>query len=259
MVHSLAVDAPTAAVDTGTFCREVESHLCRRNDGHLVRIVGPAFDLVCGWAARGIPLSIACRGIDRTVERLQAKGPRRRPIRIEFCEADVLDAFDAWRRAVGVGLVRAPTPPGPDETTSVDDTSQPDASPQRTPSLRAHVRRAIERLARVDPHAARPPALESAVADIVSALGALEDDARPLRGDARTRALGRLVELDVDLGAAARATADAGTLVEIDEAARAELAPFVDRLAPAAFEDAFRRAADRLLRDRLRLPVIRLD
>ncbi len=82
------------------FCRAVEAYLCRKNEGHLVRIVGPAFEQVCGWARRGVPLTIAQAGIDRYVERHQAKGPRRRPVRIEFCEADVLDAFDRWRRSV---------------------------------------------------------------------------------------------------------------------------------------------------------------
>ena len=43
------------------------------------------------------------RGIDACFERYYAKGPRRRPMRVEFCEADVLDVFDEWRRAVGVG------------------------------------------------------------------------------------------------------------------------------------------------------------
>src|ERR671915_145319 len=84
------------------YCHELERYLCRKNDGHLIRIVGPAFEQVCGWAARGVPLKVAQRGIDRYFERYYAKGPRRRPVRIEFCEADVLDVFDEWRRAVGI-------------------------------------------------------------------------------------------------------------------------------------------------------------
>ena len=28
--------------DVGAYCRAIESHLCRKNDGHLVRISGPA-------------------------------------------------------------------------------------------------------------------------------------------------------------------------------------------------------------------------
>lgn len=84
------------------YCRAIEDHLCRRNGGHLVRIVGPSFEHVLGWAARGIPLKIAFEGIDRHVDRALARGPRRRPARAEFCEADVLDVFDEWRRALGL-------------------------------------------------------------------------------------------------------------------------------------------------------------
>src|SRR5438105_6271627 len=89
-------------MSSADYCREIEAYLCRKNEGHLVRIVGPSFELVCGWAQRGVPLKVAFRGIDRSVERYYAKGPRRRPVRIDFCEADVLDVFDEWRRAVGV-------------------------------------------------------------------------------------------------------------------------------------------------------------
>ena len=35
------------------YCREIEAYLCRKNDGHLVRIVGPSFNLVCGWYRLG--------------------------------------------------------------------------------------------------------------------------------------------------------------------------------------------------------------
>ena len=49
----------------------------------------------------GVPLAVAFRGIDRYCERYYAKGPRRRPVRVEFCEADILELFDDWRRAVG--------------------------------------------------------------------------------------------------------------------------------------------------------------
>ncbi len=93
--------APEEITDPGDYCRAVERHLVQRNQGHLVRIVGPSFELVCGWAQQGVPLRVACRGIDRYVERQALKGPRRRPVRVEHCEADVLDVFDEWRRAIG--------------------------------------------------------------------------------------------------------------------------------------------------------------
>src|ERR671916_101183 len=89
-------------MEPAEYCRELETYLCRKNEGHLIRIAGPVFEQVCGWAAQGVPLKIAFRGIDRYCERYYAKGPQRRPVRIEFCEADVLDSFDEWRRAVGV-------------------------------------------------------------------------------------------------------------------------------------------------------------
>jgi len=94
-------------MDVDSYCRDIEAHLCRRNAGHLVRISGPAFDLVRGWAQRGIPFTVAQQGIDRYIDRSNARGLRRRPARIEFCEADVLDAFDAWRRAVGIHRAEA--------------------------------------------------------------------------------------------------------------------------------------------------------
>jgi len=89
---------------TDEYCREIESYLCRKNDGHLIRIVGPSFERVCGWAAQGIPFKIVCQGIDACFVRYYAKGTRRRPVQIDFCENDILDAFDAWRRAVGVRM-----------------------------------------------------------------------------------------------------------------------------------------------------------
>ena len=84
------------------YCREVESYLCRKNDGHLIRVVGPSFDLVSQWAAIGIPLKIVCAGIDRYFERYHRQKRRRRPVRIDFCAADVLEMYDEWRRVAGI-------------------------------------------------------------------------------------------------------------------------------------------------------------
>src|SRR3954462_10929338 len=117
------------------YCRQLESYLCRKNDGHLIRIVGPAFEQICGWATRGIPIKVACRGVDRYFERYYAKGPRRRPVRIEFCEPDVLDVFDEWRRATGVTGVALP---GAQEG--------PAPAGRHGPSLPAHMERTLRRL-----------------------------------------------------------------------------------------------------------------
>ena len=52
-------------METVEYCREIETYLCQKNDGHLIRVVGPSFELVSGWAARGIPLKVAFAGVAR--------------------------------------------------------------------------------------------------------------------------------------------------------------------------------------------------
>src|SRR4029079_14163727 len=95
-------DERGAMIEPSEYCRQIETYHCRKNEGHLVRIVGPVFEQVSGWAAQGVPLAVAFKGIDQYCERYYAKGPRGRRVRVEFCEGDVLDLFDDWRRAVGV-------------------------------------------------------------------------------------------------------------------------------------------------------------
>ena len=222
--------------DPPTYCREIESYLCRKNDGHLIRIVGPAFDQVCGWAVSGVPLTVAFRGIDRYFERYYAKGPRRRPVRIEFCEPDVLDVFDEWRRAVGVD-----TPP-----------------PQERESSRpAHVDRVIARVTAARGGADSP--LDGVIEDIVRELDAARARAAHLRGEARQAFIDRLRALDDALIEAARAVTDADTLRELAADAGDELAPFRARMPAEAYDQARRAATDRLLRERFRLPVVSYD
>src|SRR3954464_8507537 len=117
--------------DAAEYCRSIESYLCQKNEGHLVRIVGPGLEQVGGGASQGVPLAVAKKGIDQYFERYYAKGPRRRPVRIEFCEADVLDVFDEWRRAVGV--------PATEDSDDADTL-------RRQPSLPSHLERVIARL-----------------------------------------------------------------------------------------------------------------
>jgi hypothetical protein len=106
--------------DPAEYCRAIEAYLTRKNEGHLIRVAGPVFEQVSGWAAQGVPLAVAFRGIDRYCERYYAKGPRRRPVRVEFCEADILELFDDWRRAVGVAQL---------VDSSATRTRRPDATP----------------------------------------------------------------------------------------------------------------------------------
>ena len=231
--------------DLGAYCRAVESYLCRRNDGHLVRVVGPAFDCVAAWAAKGVPLRVAYRGIDRCVDRLAAKQNRRRPVRIEFCDADVLDVFDEWRRAV---LLPAASP----------DTPAEDAEPaRRHASLTAHLDRVVARLTAL--RGSSGANLGDLVDRLVAELDAAKAGAKGLRGEARQTLLGRLQALDTQLLSAARERLDAAALHELGTDADTELAPFRDRMPPEAYRHARQACIDRLVRDRFSLPVVAFE
>ena len=236
--------------DFASYCRQLEAYLCRKNDGHLIRIVGPAFEQVQGWAARGVPVKVAERGIDRYFERYYAKGARRRPVRIEFCEADVLDVFDEWRRAVGVPIRDA----------AADDTPAAEGEhdePRRHGSLTAHLDRTIARLTAV--RAGEDRSLDEPVDRLVRELDTARAGARGLRGENRVAFLERLRVLDSELLDAARARFDAQMLQQLAAEADAELAPFRDRMPREAFEQSRRAAVDRLIRERRRLPVISFE
>jgi hypothetical protein len=155
------------------YCRQLESYLCRKNEGHLIRVVGPAFEQVCGWARRGVPVGVAQRGIDRYFERYYAKGPRRRPVRIEFCEADVLDTFDEWRRALGVPLAAGGQGAG----------GEGEAGPRNKGTLPAHLERVIARLTAARAGEAR--VLDAELDAIVRELDGMRAAAKGLRGQAR--------------------------------------------------------------------------
>jgi hypothetical protein len=226
------------------YCREVESYLCRKNEGHLIRIVGPAFDQVCGWAVMGVPLKVAFRGIDQYCERYYAKGPRRRPVRVEFCEPDVLELFDQWRRAVGV---------------RADAGGRTESEPTpRQPALSGHIERAVARLTALRAGPDRSLAFATAVDQAVRELDHLAADAKTARGDRRDAIVARLHALDTGLLdlAMAEAERDAALLAPLAREAGEELAPFRSRMPEGEFERARNAALRRLVREALRLPVL---
>ncbi len=230
---------------TGEYCRQLEDYLCRKNEGHLIRIVGPAFEQVCGWSARGIPLRLAMSGIDRYFERYYAKGPRRRPVRIEFCEADVLDVFDEWKRSVGVS--------GASEADSAGDESGADLSGPRS-SLPAHLERVIARLTTL--RAGGDRSLDPVFDDAVRELDAARANAKSLRGDAREALIDRLRQLDASLIDALRRRCDQSTLERLAAEADEELKPFRARMPAEAYQQSHQACVDRLVRERAGLPTI---
>ncbi len=230
-------------MDPSDYCREIETYLTRKNEGHLIRIVGPAFEQVCRWAAQGVPLKIAFRGIDQYCERYYAKGARRRPVRVEFCEADILDLFDAWRRAIGVSI-----PAGGD----ADAESTP-----RKPALTAHIERVVARLTTLRAGGRRSPGFDDAVDASVRELDRMAADARTARGEQRSRIVERLEDLDRALMDAAAREVDAASAAALRREAEEELVPFGSRMAPEARAQATHAAFERLLRESLGIPIIR--
>jgi hypothetical protein len=229
------------------FCREIESYLCQKNDGHLVRVTGPSFDLVSGWAARGIPLKIAFQGIDRYFERYYRKGPRRRPIRIDFCDADVLDVFDEWRRAVGLAPPRR-------DVGEVEDIEAAAAKPGV--SLPAHLQRVVLRLTAARAGGSLGDEFDALIDAVARELDAARAETRGLRGEARQALVARLATLDQDLLNAARRSLDPAVVAALTREASEELAAFRARMATDAYERALGAAVTRLIRARLNLPTI---
>jgi len=230
------------------FCREIEAYLCQKNDGHLIRVVGPSFDLVSRWAADGVPLKVAFRGIDRYFERYYKKGPRRRPVRVDFCEADVLDVFDEWRRAVGLteGALLVPLP-----------RDQAEAGPERrNGSLPLHLERVLLRLSNARAKGMVGSEVDSLIDRVASELDAARATAGGIRGEARRALLDRLMTFDAKLLNMARAALDDVQRQTCERAADEELSGFRDRMTAEVYHRARGALVDRLVRERLGLPVV---
>jgi hypothetical protein len=236
-------------IDVESYCRDLEAYLCRKNDGHLIRITGPAFERVQGWAHQGIPVKVAEAGIDRYVERYYRKGPRRRPVQIVFCEADVLDAFDDWRRAVGLSAVVADAEGGP-------DVEEPAAGPRPRRSLVSHIDGALARLTVLRGSDKAGPLIGPALDSAVSALDAVRAEAGRARGEARDQVLQRLHDIDDRLAADALASLDPAARATLERDADVELAPFRERMAADAYAQSRRAAMHRLVRQQFGLPSL---
>ena len=234
-------------IDVGEYCRRVEEHLARVNDGHLVRIVGPAFEMVRGWALQGIPLSIVCRGIELKAERHRA-GRSKRPLRLEFCEADVREVFDGWRRAVGIGAA----------VTAVASEQSESPAARKPPSAVRHLDRAIERLGRAAGQLQRSDTYRDAIGLALDAVSAVREAIKSARGADREPLLARLPEIDAMLVQAARREVGAEGLERLAADALVELAPYRARLSSETWDRSVSLSVDRLLRDELGLPTLAL-
>jgi hypothetical protein len=226
------------------FCQQIETYLCKKNDGHLIRVTGPSFELVSGWARQGVPLKVAFEGIDRYFERYYRKGPRRRPVKIDFCDADVLDVFEEWRKAVGAIT-----------TSEAGDTGRA-AEAKRGPSLPAHLERVVLKLTSARASGRLGDQFDALIDRVNAELETARASAGGVRGDARQALLARLATLDEELLTAARAALTAADLGALSREAADELASFRDRMPPDAFAHACDSAVSRLIRERFALPTM---
>lgn len=231
-----------AESDIAEFCREIEVYLCKKNDGHVIRVTGPSFDLVSSWAAQGVPLKVAFQGIDRYFERYYRKGPRRRPVRIDFCDADVLDVFDEWRRAIGLTV-------GASEGPDVERSS-------RGPSLPDHLGRVVLRLTAARASGTLGDEFDAIIDRVARELDVARGEARGVRGDARRALVARLSALDDDVLRAAQASLDPAAVAALTREADGELAAFRERMAADVYGRAREAALARLVRARFSLPTI---
>ncbi len=230
--------------DLAGYCRDIEIYLCRKNDGHLIRVVGPSFDRVSSWAERGIPLKVAFEGIDRYFERYYRAGPRRRPVKIDFCEADVLDVFDEWRRATGIAAISS---------------APAAAADARSSSLPSHLERVMIRLSSARASGAAGPEIDPLIDRLSHALDRARGKAGGLRGAARQAALDELAQIDAEMLETVRARLDADALAAIDAEAEEELRQFRAGMSPDAYDRARQATAARLIRQKFNLPTILFD
>lgn len=233
-------------VDVSEYCRAIETYLCQKNDGHLIRVVGPSFEVVSRWATEGVPLKVAFAGIDRSVERYHRKVPsRRRPLRVDFCEADVLDVFDEWRRATGITKATSVAPAGADRSL-----------PRKGPSLPEHLERVVLRLTNARATGSLGAGADPIIDDLSRELDHARAQAGGIRGEARRVAIERLAAADVALMDCVVGTLTDEARAAIDREALQQLTAYRDGMSPDAFNRARQAAVHHLIRTRLGLPTI---
>jgi hypothetical protein len=233
------------AVDIAEYCRAVESYLCQKNDGHLIRVVGPSFEVVARWATDGVPVKIAFGGIDQYFERYYRQGARRRPVRIDFCDGDVRDVFDRWRRATGL-------------MASASNGDGEERREHKGPSLREHLERGLMRLTDARVGGRLGAEADRLIDEVSRELELVRQTPRGPRGEVRQEILARLSVADNELLTLARQSLDASALSDAERAADEELEGFRTRMPSDRFANVRARAVDRVIRERLALPTLAL-
>jgi hypothetical protein len=238
-----------ADVDVGEYCRHVESHLAQVNAGEIIRITGAGFELVRSWALEGIPLSIVCHAVSQKAERHRT-GRSTRPLRIEFCTADVREVYRTWRRAVGIRST--------DGAMEDEARAAAPAGDKRRASLGRHLQRAIDRLSQSASRLDLAPDIRDALDAVLQDVAAISEQSRGARGPARESIVSELAALDARMLATVRTGVGAAEIDRLSAEAAADLGAYRGRLAPDVWQRSVNLGVDRLLRGRLGLPTLEL-
>jgi hypothetical protein len=236
--------------DIPEYCRQVEAHLTRINGGHLVRVVGPGFALVRQWALDEVPLSVVFKGIEQKADRHKL-GAARRPLRIEFCEADVREVYDGWRRAIGVATATSIA----DEDAPVQDV--PATGSRRRPASRV-LDKALDRLGRLAGRLELPDAFRDSASHAIEQLSSVREGLAGARGSARDPWLEQLPHIERTLLDQARLAMEPSALRALTAQAEQELLVYRDRLSAEAWGRAVEVTVDRGVREHFGLPTLEL-
>jgi hypothetical protein len=177
-------------------------------------------------------------------------------VKIDFCEPDILDVFDEWRRAVGLSVgARA------FQASDADGSHQPHATGRQSPvtsrqSLPAHLERVLTRLTAARASGSLGDPFDALIDRVSTELDAARGAAGGLRGAARQALIDRLADIDAEMLQRTRALLDDTVREALDREADEELAGFRIGMNADAFARAHAAAVDRLVRDRFRMPTI---
>jgi hypothetical protein len=157
----------------------------------------------------------------------------------------VRDAFDDWRRAVGVARVSG--------------AHEVDGTGSRRTSLASHVERVIDRLTVLRGSAQPGAPLADALDATVRQLDGLQASARTARGETRAALTMELDQLDRQLIERAIKSLPASQRARLEREADEELTPFRGRMLPESFSKAKVAAYERLVRETFALPSLRYE
>ena len=242
-----------SVIDVESYCREIEAYLCRKNDGHLIRVVGPAFEHVIGVGAAGYSAARRRSGRRSLLRALLSQG------------AAPPTGSHRVLRSRRARCIRS--------LASCGRGRHGRARRGRRPACRGSAGRSASQ-----PKRSLAGHLESLVARLTILRGS--DKARPrsvrrLTGDARhrrdcvprrrrqevrraRRCLSRLSEIDRALIGEATSALSAKNSQAIEREALGDVEAFRSRMPVDAFERACRAARDRLVRHHFSLPEIEM-